>query len=66
MYLYFDENGSLISTCSDDKATFTINGKDYSDSVEYKEYEDSHGYELKDGEIIDLGEIEQPKGPMAD
>ena len=58
-YLYFDDNGSLIGTCSDDKAIFTINGKDYSTSVEYSEFEDGHGYELKDGEIIDLGEVEQ-------
>ena len=59
MYLYFDDNGVLISTCSNDKATFTIDGTDYSTSVRYEDYEENHGYELKDGEIIDLGKIEQ-------
>ena len=60
MYLYFDDNNSLVSTCSNDNATFIIDGKECSTSVEYKEFDDSHGYELKKGKVIDLGEIEQP------
>jgi hypothetical protein len=66
MYLYFNDSGTLMSTCSDDKAFFTIDGKEYSTSVVYEDYEENHGYELKDGKIIDKGEVEQPKGPMAD
>ena len=50
MYLYFDDNGVLMSTCSNDKATFTIDGTVYSTSVEYEVYEEDHGYEFKDGE----------------
>ncbi len=66
MYLYFDESGTLMSTCSDNNATFTIDGKKYSTGTECEDYIDGHGYELKDGKIIDLGEIVQPKGPMED
>jgi len=68
MYLYFADDGTLMSTCSDDKATFTIDGKTYSTATELKneEYDNSHGYKLKDGKIIDLGVVEKSKGPMED
>ena len=29
MYLYFNDNGSLLGTCSNDMAIFTEDGKEY-------------------------------------
>ena len=59
MYLFFNKKGSLAGTCSDSNSSFTVDGETCSTATKYDDYKDGHDYKFEDGEIDDLGLIEE-------
>ena len=61
MYLYFDDKGKLHGTSTIENCSFEKDGKIYKSPIEYNDYIWGQDYQLKDGQIINLGKIKQPK-----
>jgi hypothetical protein len=61
MFLYFDDSGKLFLNSTSPNAGFLKDDKEYNTSIKHDDFISGHDYQLKDGEIIDLGKIKQTK-----
>ena len=58
MFLYFNDLGEFMGSCSDATSTFTVGDKQSVEVIEYSDFDPTRNYKSKTGVVVDVGERE--------